>query len=553
MEWLNSTFIEHSALQSVIVISLVCAIGIALGKTKISGFSLGLTFVFFIGIIAGDLGLSLDKDTSSYAESFGLAIFVYALGVQVGPGFFSSFRTGGLKLNALALGVIVLGTFTAIGLAETFGIAINEIAGVLCGATTNTPALGAAQQALSSMHIDSTTPALGCAATYPLGIIGVIIAIAFMRKIFVPNRDNALNKSERSKTFIGKYQISNPAIFGKSIKETAQLFPAKFVISRLWRNGTVTIPTSDKILKQGDYILAVTSEKNAKSIALLFGEQEGADLNSADIDWDAIDSQLVSQPVLVTRPEINGKSLGSLKLRNLYGINISRVWRAGVQLLATPELTLQLGDKLIVVGEANAVKNVGKILGNTVKNLNEPNNLSSMFFGIFIGLIVGAIPISIPGISLPVKLGLAGGPIIIGILMGRFGPKIHMITYTTESANLMLRALGLSIYLACIGINAGAQFFDIVLSLQGLQWILLGFTITVIPLLIIGTIAIKLIKLDYGTIAGMLCGSMSNPMALNYSNDMVNNESPAEAYATVYPISMFARVIIAQLLILLMV
>lgn len=552
MEWLNSIFIEHSALQSVIVISLVCALGLALGKAKILGVSLGVTFVFFIGIIAGHLGLSLDKDTSSYAESFGLAIFVYALGVQVGPGFFNSFRTGGVKLNALAMGVIALGTAMAISFSQMLGITIGEMAGVLCGATTNTPALGAAQQTLASMNLNSTMPALSCAATYPLGIIGVIIAIALMHKLLVPASANNSNKKAKSKTFIGEYQICNPAIFNKSIKEVAQLFPAKFVISRLWRDGEVTIPTSDKTLQQGDRILVVTDEKNAKSITLLFGEQESADWNSADIDWDAIDSQLVSQPVLVTRPELNGKTLGSLKLRNLYGINISRVWRAGVQLLATPELILQLGDKLIVVGEANAVKNVGKILGNTVKSLNEPN-LASMYLGIFIGLIVGAIPISIPGISLPVKLGLAGGPIIIGILMGRFGPKIHMITYTTESANLMLRALGLSIYLACIGINAGAHFFELLLSMDGLRWVLLGFSITVIPLLIIGIIALKLMKLDYSTISGMLCGSMANPMALNYSNDIAGNETPAEAYATVYPISMFARVIIAQLLILLMV
>ncbi len=552
MEWLNSIFIEHSALQSVIVISLVCALGLALGKAKILGVSLGVTFVFFIGIIAGHLGLSLDKDTSSYAESFGLAIFVYALGVQVGPGFFNSFRTGGVKLNALAMGVIALGTAMAISFSQMLGITIGEMAGVLCGATTNTPALGAAQQTLASMNLNSTMPALSCAATYPLGIIGVIIAIALMHKLLVPASANNSNKKAKSKTFIGEYQICNPAIFNKSIKEVAQLFPAKFVISRLWHDGEVTIPTSDKTLQQGDRILVVTAQKNAKSITLLFGEQESADWNSADIDWDAVDSQLVSQPVLVTRPELNGKTLGSLKLRNLYGINISRVWRAGVQLLATPELVLQLGDKLIVVGEANAVKNVGKILGNTVKSLNEPN-LASMYFGIFIGLIVGAIPISIPGISLPVKLGLAGGPIIIGILMGRFGPKIHMITYTTESANLMLRALGLSIYLACIGINAGAHFFEILLSVDGLQWILLGFLITVIPLLIVGVIALKALKLDYATISGMLCGSMANPMALNFSNDMAGSETPAEAYATVYPVSMFARVIIAQLLILLMV
>jgi AspT/YidE/YbjL antiporter-like protein len=550
MEWLSSLFLEHSALQAVVIISLISAIGLGLGKVKIFGITLGVTFVFFAGILAGHLGLSVDSQMLNYAESFGLVIFVYALGLQVGPGFFASFRKEGVTLNMLAVAVVLLGTAFCITATVFTGISLPDAVGILCGATTNTPALGAAQQTLKQLGMESNTPALGCAVAYPLGVIGVILAVLLIRKLLVRKEDLVLNqKDETNKTYIAAFQVHNPAIFNKSIKDIAQLSYPKFVISRLWRDGNVSIPTSEKIIKEGDRLLVVTAEKDVLALTVLFGQQENTDWNKEDIDWNAIDRQLVSQRIVVTRPELNGKKLGSLRLRNTYGINISRVYRAGVQLLATPELTLQLGDRLTVVGEAAAIQNVEKVLGNAVKSLNEPN-LVAVFVGIVLGLALGAIPFAVPGVSVPVKLGLAGGPIIVGILIGTFGPRLHMVTYTTRSANLMLRALGLSMYLACLGLDAGAHFFDTIFRPEGLLWIGVGFGMTIIPVLLVGIIAFKFMKIDFGSVSGMLCGSMANPMALNYANDTIPGDNPSVSYATVYPLSMFLRVIIAQIILL---
>ena len=550
MEWLYSLFIEHSALQAVVVLSLISAIGLGLGKIHVCGISLGVTFVFFAGILAGHFGLSIDPQMLNYAESFGLIIFVYALGLQVGPGFFSSFRKGGVTLNMLAIAVVILGTFLAVVCSYTTGVSLPNMVGILCGATTNTPALGAAQQTLKQMGLESSTPALGCAVAYPLGVIGVILAVLLIRKLLVRREDlEVQEKDDANKTYIAAFQVHNPAIFNKSIKDIAHMSYPKFVISRLWRDGNVSIPTSEKIIKEGDRLLVVTSEKDALALTVLFGEQENTDWNKEDIDWNAIDSQLISQRIVVTRPELNGKKLGALRLRNHYGINISRVYRSGVQLLATPELTLQLGDRLTVVGEAAAIQNVEKVLGNAIKSLKEPN-LVAVFVGIILGLALGAVPFSIPGISTPVRLGLAGGPIIVGILIGTFGPRLHMITYTTRSDNLMLRALGLSLYLACLGLDAGAHFFDTVFRPEGLLWIGLGFGLTLVPTVLVGFFAFKIMKIDFGSVSGMLCGSMANPMALNYANDTIPGDNPSVAYATVYPLSMFLRVIIAQVLLM---
>ena len=550
MEWLYSLFIEHSALQAVVVLSLISAIGLGLGKIHVCGISLGVTFVFFAGILAGHFGLSIDPQMLNYAESFGLIIFVYALGLQVGPGFFSSFRKGGVTLNMLAIAVVILGTLLTVVCSYTTEVSLPNMVGILCGATTNTPALGAAQQTLKQMGLESSTPALGCAVAYPLGVIGVILAVLLIRKLLVRREDlEVKEKDDANKTYIAAFQVHNPAIFDKSIKDIAHMSYPKFVISRLWRDGNVSIPTSEKIIKEGDRLLVVTSEKDALALTVLFGEQENTDWNKEDIDWNAIDSQLISQRIVVTRPELNGKKLGALRLRNHYGINISRVYRSGVQLLATPELTLQLGDRLTVVGEAAAIQNVEKVLGNAVKSLKEPN-LVAVFVGIILGLALGAVPFSIPGISTPIRLGLAGGPIIVGILIGTFGPRLHMITYTTRSANLMLRALGLSLYLACLGLDAGAHFFDTVFRPEGLLWIGLGFGLTVVPTVLVGFFAFKIMKIDFGSVSGMLCGSMANPMALNYANDTIPPQNPSVAYATVYPLSMFLRVIIAQVLLM---
>ena len=550
MEWLYDLFFNHSALQAVIILSLIIAGGLGLGKIHICGISLGVTFVFFMGIFAGHLGFSIDPQMLTYAESLGLVIFVYELGLQVGPGFFSSFQKGGYRLNLLGLGVILLGTIMAVALSKTTSISLPDMVGILCGATTNTPALGAAQQTLKQLGEPTSGAALSCAVTYPLGVVGVILAIIVVRKLFVRPKDlEEQEHDDPNHTYIATFQVHNPAIFNKSIQDIAKMSYPKFVISRIWREGMVSIPTSDKILKENDRLLVITTEKDAPALTILFGEQENRDWNKEDIDWNAIDSQLISKHIIISRPEINGKKLGALRLRNTYGINISRVLRSGVQLLATPGLILQLGDRLTVVGEAAAIQNVEKVLGNRVKTLKDPN-LASIFIGIVLGLIVGSIPIAIPGISSPVKLGLAGGAIIIGILIGAYGPRFHLLTYTTRSANLMLRGIGLSLYLACLGLDAGAQFFETVMRPEGALWVGIGFLITFIPVVIMALVALRFCGLDFGNTCGMLCGSMANPMALNYANDIIPNDNPSVSYATVYPLGMFTRVIIAQLILM---
>ena len=551
MEWLKDLLVEHSALQAVVVISLISTIGIGLGKIRFFGISLGTAFIFFVGILTGHFGLSLDPAMLTYAEDFGLIIFVYALGLQVGPGFFSSMRADGLRLVSPAIAVVLAGTALAVALSYAFGIPMPDMSGILCGATTNTPALGAAQQTLQQAGLDANGAALSCAVTYPLGVVGVILAIVTLRKLFVRPADMPGPDAEHKKNlFIASYHLTNPAVFGKSIHDIAAESHHHFVISRLWRNGQVSIPTSDRQLQRDDVILVITNRDEADALRLIFGEQEQKDWNTENIDWNSVDGQLMSQRILVTRPEINGKKLSALRLRNNYGINISRVYRSGVQLLATPDLRLQLGDRLTVVGEAQAIRNVEKILGNAVKSLNEPN-LAAVFIGLILGLTLGSIPIAVPGVSIPVKLGLAGGPIIVGILIGTFGPRMHMITYTTQSANLMLRALGLSMYLACLGLDAGAHFFETVMRPEGILWLGVGFVLTFVPVVMVGLPAMRLLKVDFGSVAGLLCGSMANPMALNYANDTIEGDNPSVSYATVYPVCMFLRVIVIQITLML--
>ncbi len=551
MEWIDSLFFEHSAIQAIVVLSLVTAAGLWLGKMHVWGISLGVTFVFFVGILAGHLGISLDADMLNYAESFGLVLFVYALGLQVGPGFFSSLRHGGVKLNLLSLGVIFIGTAMTVLLSYGLSIPLPDMVGVLCGATTNTPALGAAQQTLKQMGEPSSSAALGAAVAYPLGVVGVILAILVIRKILARPADMEEKETEdHNHPYIAAFQLHNPGIYHKTIKDLALYSHTKFVISRLWRDGKVTIPTGSTELLENDRILVVTTEKDMPTLTLLFGEQENRDWNQEDIDWNSIDRNLVSEHIVVTQAEINGKRLGSLHLRNTYDINISRVLRSGVQILATPDLILQLGDRLTVVGEKTAIKRVAGILGNSVTTLREPN-LAAIFIGIVLGLILGSVPLSMPGISSPVKMGLAGGPIIVGILVGCFGPRLHMRTYTTRSANLMLRGIGLSLYLAGIGIDAGAHFFETVVRPEGAIWIGSGFLITVVPVLLMAVIAMRMCGMNFGSTCGMLCGSMANPMALNYVNDSFPGNDASVSYATVYPLGMFMRVVISQVVLML--
>lgn len=550
MEWINSLFFEHSAIQAIVVLSLVTATGLWLGKIHVWGISLGITFVFFMGILAGHIGISLDEQMLDYAESFGLVIFVYSLGLQVGPGFFSSFRHGGVPLNLLSLGVIFIGTALTVLLSRVLSLPLSDMVGVLCGATTNTPALGAAQQTLKQMGEPDSGAALGAAVAYPLGVVGVILAILFIRKLLARPADLKEKEPESvNSPYVAAFQVHNPGVFHKTLKDLGLLSHTRFVVSRLWRGGKVTIPTGTTELLENDRLLVITTEKEMPTLTLLFGEQENRDWNKEDIDWNSIDRNLVSEHIVVTKPEINGKRLGSLHLRNLYDINISRVLRSGVQILATPDLVLQLGDRLTVIGEKEAINRVATILGNSASTLREPN-LAAIFIGIVLGLALGSIPLNLPGISTPVKMGLAGGPIIVGILVGCFGPRIHMRIYTTRSANLMLRGIGLSLYLAGIGIDAGAHFFETVVRPEGILWIGSGFLITVVPILLMAIVAMRACKMNFGTTCGMLCGSMANPMALNYLNDSFPGNDASVSYATVYPLGMFVRVILSQVVLM---
>ena len=553
MEWFNGLFFEHSAMQAVIVMAVIIALGLGLGKLRVCGISLGMTCVFFSGILIGHLGFSIDPDMLKYAESFGLVLFVYELGLQVGPGFFSSFRQGGILLNMLAFGVVAIGTLMAVLISEVGHVPMGDMIGILCGATTNTPALGAAQQALEQLGESADRAALSCAITYPLGVVGVILAMLLVRKLFVRKEDiERIDSDASNQTYIATFRVCNPAIVGKSIKDVVAWSGVKFVISRLWRENKVCIPVSEMKLQENDRLLVTTTNKDAIRLGILFGKQEQEDWNRKDIDWDALDNQLVSKDVVITKPGLNGKKLGSLRLRNTYAINISRVTRSGVRLLATPNLVLQLGDRLTIVGEMSAVQEVEKLLGNSADTLRDPN-LAAIFIGVVMGLVLGSIPFAVPGISTPIKLGLAGGPIVIGILIGSFGPRFRLVTYTTRSANLMLRGIGLSLYLACLGLDAGKHFFETVMRPEGLIWVSIGFSITFIPVVFMALLALRMTRLDFGSICGMLCGSMANPMALNYANDTLPGDNPAVSYATVYPLSMFCRVIIAQIILMLMI
>lgn len=555
MNWFIELFTQQTFIQAVMILSVICAAGLALGKIKIKGISLGVTFVFFAGIIAGHFNIKINPEMLAIAQNFGLILYIYALGLQVGPGFFSSFKQGGIKLNLLSIGLLLIGSLMAVAVHWTTGTSISDTVGLLAGAVTNTPMLGAAQQSLIQMHPDSQQAAndmaMACAVAYPFGLVGMIVSVLILKKLFAPKEFKKAENSASDNTFVAEYQISNPAIFGKTIMEIRQSAECQFVISRVWKNETLIIPTSETILEENEHVLVISAKKDVDRIKTLFGHKENVDWNKKDIDWNAIDSQLVSKKVLVTKSRHNGVKLGDLRLRNSYGINITRVNRAGIDLLPSRNLRLQLGDKLTIVGEARAVENVSAILGNEAKRLKNPN-LLSIFIGIILGLILGSIPIAIPGMSMPIKLGIAGGPMIIGILMGAFGPRFHIPTYTTRSANLMLRQLGLTIYLAGLGLSAGSGFFDTVFTAEGLKWVLISIGLAVVPVLVMGFLAAKVFKTSYAENAGMLCGGMANPFALDFAGSGSDGDDPAVAYATVYPANIFLRVISAQLLILLL-
>ena len=550
MDWLNNLFNIHSSIQTIVVVSLIIAGGLAFGKIKIMGISLGISFVFFVGILAGHMGFSVDSVVLDYVETFGLSMFVYCLGLHVGPNFFGSLRHEGMQQNVWSLIIIIAGTLFSLLLIPLSGINLPNMVGILCGATTNTPALGAATQALEHVGLPSGTVALATAVTYPLGVLGVIIAMVILRKCCVkPEHLTPQSNDNHDHTYIAQFEVVNPAVGHKRIADISHMTHLKFIISRIWRNSQVILPTGDTVLEPNDSLLVVTNREDEPAMEMLFGRRVNKDWNKDAIDWNHIDTQLESRILVLTRGELNGKRLGDLHLRNSYHVNVSRVIRGDLKLLATHDLRLQYGDRITVVGQHEDINHVETYFGNSIRVLNEPN-IGSIFIGIIVGLAIGIIPIQLPGMESSVRLGIAGGPIIMGIIVGALGPKLKLNSYTTVSASLMLRKLGLSLYLACLGLDAGKHFFSTVVQPQGLIWVGVGFLVTVVPLLVVGLIALRLRKFDFGTLCGILCGSMANPMALGYANDTIQGDSPSISYASVYPLGMFLRVIIAQVLIM---
>ena len=553
MEWVNNLLFGTGIGHSILLIAVVIFVGIFLGKIKIAGISLGITWILFVGIILSHFGLRMDSHALHFLKEFGLILFVYSIGLQVGPGFFSSFKKGGITLNLLATGVVFLGVIITCGIHFITGIPITTMVGILSGAVTNTPGLGAAQQAYYDMTgIELPSIAMGYAVAYPLGVIGIILAIVLIRYIFrisfeKENRSAQEAADERaSRATHVSLVVRNPALFGKKISEVASLIDKKFVISRiLHEEKGLKIAKSGTYLEEGDKLFVIAATQDINTIVAFIGER----IPMHTAEWEKLDTNLVSRRILITRGEVNGKTLGQLHLRGGFGINITRVNRSGLDLVAHPGLQLQIGDRVTVVGTETDVAGVEKVLGNSLRRLREPN-LVPLFLGIALGIILGSIPFAFPGIPQPVKLGLAGGPLIVAILISRFGPHYKLVTYTTMSANLMLREIGIALFLACVGLDAGEGFVETVVNQGGFSWIGYGFIITFLPLMIIGIIARWVYKVNYFTLMGLIAGSMTDPPALAYSNATSGNDMPSVGYATVYPLTMFLRVLTAQALVL---
>ena len=538
--------------HSVLILSLVIAFGIMLAKIKVAGVSLGITWILFVGIVFGHFDMTLNEHLLHFMKEFGLILSVYSIGLQVGPGFFSAFKKGGLTLNLLAMLVVFLGVVITIILHFVTGTPITTMVGILSGAVTNTPGLGAAQQANSDLNgIDAPEIALGYAVAYPLGVVGIILSLIALKYILRINTKTEEAEAERGLGHIQEltvrpisFEIRNEAIDGKKIKDIRPLMNRDFVISRVrYHDGQETeLANSDTVLHLNDKILVISTPKDIEAISVFFGKQ-------IDMQWEQLDKKLISRRILITKPELNGKMLSQLKIRNNFGASITRVNRSGVDLVAAPQLQLQMGDRVTIVGSELAVSHAEKVLGNSMKRLDHPN-LIPIFLGIALGCILGSTPFVFPGIPQPVKLGLAGGPLIVSILISRFGPQYKMITYTTMSANLMLREIGISLFLACVGLGAGKGFVETVIYDGGYVWVGYGVIITIVPLLIAGLVGRYVFKLNYYTLIGVLGGSTTNPPALAYSNDLTSCDAPAVGYATVYPLTMFLRVLTAQILIL---
>lgn len=554
MEWLVNLFTGSGVAHSVFIVALVIAIGLGLNRIKFGSVSLGVTWILFVGIVAGHFGFLLDATTAHFVKEFGLILFIYSIGLEVGPGFFSSFRKGGITLNMLAVGSVLLACCTAYVIHLITGTSLIDMVGVLSGAVTNTPGMGAAQQTFYDMTGQTnTTIAQGYAVTYPLGVVGVILTIILLRRLFRVNFDNERrilmerNKENAEHLDAVTLEVHNDSVCGHTIREIQELFGRKCVITRVLHERThdIELAESNTTLGMGDKLFLVATPLEVEALTLLIGPR----INMNMAEWDAIEANnLTAERFVITNPRINGKRLGDLKLRQTFNVTISRITRAGVDLMADPHLLLQLGDRVIVVGKPDSIQKIGKLMGNSVKHLEEPN-LTAIFLGIALGVVLGSLPIFIPSVPVPVKLGLAGGPLIVSILISKFGPQMKLVTYTTSSANKMIRQIGITLFLAVVGIGAGDGFVDTIMN-GGYWWVLYGFLITVIPCIIIGFIARKVCKLSFFTITGLISGTMTNPPALAYSNEICGNNQASVAYSTVYPLTMFLRVVTAQILVL---
>ena len=553
ISWLQEMFLIPSGTQTIIILSIVSGIGLLLGRIRIASISLGVTFVFFVGILFAHFGVQTVESMTSFIQSFGLALFVYALGVEVGPSFFPSLKSKGIGYNLQGIFLLVITYIMVIAIHYSLGISMGNILGVMSGAATNTPVLAAVQSTLQSLH--PTEPKLGAdaamatAVTYPFGVVGVILSLALLFRI-APTTSKT-EKSEFRAAYIAEFEILTEGLCGHTVKDIVQKTKKHFIISRIWRKDELLLPSSTTQLYKHDHILVLCHQEDAEELEAFFGKRDDQqDWNRPDINWDAIDARLNSKRIIITNPKLNGVKLGTLKLRNKYSLNITRIDRAGVELLASPDLYLQTGDRLVVVGEAGAVSQVEKLMGNSIQTLDKPR-LVSFFLGLALGCLLGSIPLFIPGMSIPLKLGLAGGPIVMGILIGAFGARLKVSTFMTNSATQLIKQIGLVLYLAGLGLSTGGHFADTLLNGDGLLWLGLGALITVGPILISGGINIFILKKGYAETAGMLCGSVANPFALDYAVDITESRNCSVAYATVYPVIMFLRIISAQILLIL--
>ena len=554
MDWLQALFTDVNSIAHIVMLyAFVIAVGVLLGKIKFFGVSLGVTFVLFTGIVCGHFGFTGNTQILNFMQDFGLILFVFCIGLQVGPSFFTSFKKGGVSMNVVAVGVVLLNVLVALGLYYALGgrVELPMMVGILCGAVTNTPGLGAANEALSQLNYDGPQIAMGYACAYPLGVLGIIGSIILVRllcRINLKREEEELAQQESADPHLTPHQmhleVHNEALDGKTLFQVKNFLGRNFVISRILQNGHVSIPNKDTVFHMGDQMLVVCAEDDAEAITAFIGPQ-------VEVNWKKQDTPMVSRRILVTQSNMNGKRLGQLHFSSIYGVNVTRVNRSGMDIFASPDLALQVGDRVMVVGPQDAVDRIANLMGNSMKRLDHPN-IVTIFVGIFLGILFGSLPIAFPGIPTPVKLGLAGGPLIVSILIGRFGYKMKLVTYTTMSANLMLREIGIALFLASVGVKAGANFVQTVVEGDGMLYVGCGFLITIIPLIVMGMVARFYYKMNYFKLMGLMAGSTTDPPALAYANQVTSSNAPAVGYSTVYPVTMFLRILTAQLLILIL-